>query len=149
MFNFRQTTNITFFKFRHYIFISVFGLITLYLVGCDDTPNFEGDKIIGTWVLNKSINTLDETIDEFDISEMKNITIFYINGRFKKTTDEGSLSRGEWRNLGNGYNRFSNGSWGLLNWSSDIEVEFIGDNEMAYGQVPFLEYIINYYSKIE
>ena len=149
MFNFRQTTNITFFKFRHYIFISVFGLITLYLVGCDDTPNFEGDKIIGTWVLNKSINTLDETIDEFDISEMKNITIFYINGRFKKTTDEGSLSRGEWRNLGNGYYRFSNGSWGLLNWSSDIEVEFIGDNEMAYGQVPFLEYIINYYSKIE
>jgi len=143
MLNNKFLSNITYFKFRDVIFICVFGL---FLNGCDDTPNFEGDKIIGTWVVYKRINWIDDSVEEFDISEMIDKVTFFTSGKFKSISENNSSS-GEWRNLGDGNYRFSNDG-GLVEWSRTTAVEFIGDNQMNYVP-PYGPVLLGYYIKIE
>ncbi|WP_242156860.1 hypothetical protein [Aestuariivivens sediminis] len=121
------------------VFILIVLIFTTLLPGCSDEPNFEGDKIIGTWVLIKRIDTLADTVEEFDVSEMKLKVIFYTDGKYKQ---DGSL-KAEWRNLGMNLYRFSD-YLGLINWSYEREVEFIGDNEMSLKHFVYPWYIDSY-----
>ncbi|WP_242084253.1 hypothetical protein [Aestuariivivens sediminis] len=124
----------------------IIALIYTVLFPCScDTLNFEGDRIIGTWFLEKRIDTLDNSVKEFDVSEMKYKVTFFTNGKFEHIDEKGSIN-GEWRNKGNGLYTFSNDG-GLLHWGDASIVEFIGDSAMSFSP-PLWNSYIEYYVKL-